>query len=151
VPAALKIFVEKQSARLTMILAKIRESEGKVAEAASILQEVQVETFGSMKKKEKTNFILEQMRMCLAKKDYIRAQIMSRKINPKVLDDKEFQEERIKYYTYMVDYYFHEYNYLNIYRSYQSMYTTPNVQDNADLRHKVRLHFQTSRRIADFD
>jgi 26S proteasome regulatory subunit N5 len=121
-----------------MILAKIKEGEGKVAEAATILQEVQVETFGSMKKKEKTNFILEQMRLCLAKKDYIRAQIMSRKINPKVLDDKEFQEERIKYYTYMVDYYFHEHSYLNIYRSYQSIYTTPSVQESPDQKNDVR-------------
>lgn len=121
-----------------MILSKIKESEGKVAEAASILQEVQVETFGSMKKKEKTNYILEQMRLCLAKKDYIRAQIMSRKINPKLLDDKAFQDERVKYYTYLVEYYFHEFSYLDIYRSYQSLYTTQNVQDNVELRNKVR-------------
>lgn len=37
-----KIFVEVERARLTRILAKIREQEGKVAEAAEILQEVQV-------------------------------------------------------------------------------------------------------------
>jgi 26S proteasome regulatory subunit N5 len=123
-----KIFLEKQGARLTLLLSKIRESEGKIAEAATILQEVQVETFGSMKKKEKTNYILEQMRLCLRKKDYIRAQIISRKINPKVLDDKDFQEERIKYYSYMVDYWMNERNYLEIYRSFYSIFTTPSVQ-----------------------
>jgi len=48
-----KIFVEKQRARLTLKLAQIRESEGKIAEAAKIIQEVQVETFGAMKKKRK--------------------------------------------------------------------------------------------------
>lgn len=78
-----RIFVEKQRARLVLKLAHIRESEGKVAEAAKLLQEVQVETFGAMKKQEKTEYILEQMRMCLLKKDYVRTQIISRKIHPK--------------------------------------------------------------------
>jgi 26S proteasome regulatory subunit N5 len=47
----------------------------------------QVETFGSMEKKEKVEFILEQMRLCIAKKDYIRTQIISKKINTKFFDD----------------------------------------------------------------
>ena len=41
----------------------------------------QVETYGSMERKEKVEFILEQMRLCLATKDYIRAQIISKKIS----------------------------------------------------------------------
>ena len=47
----------------------------------------QVETFGSMEKKEKVEFILEQMRLCIAKKDYIRTQIISKKINTKFFED----------------------------------------------------------------
>lgn len=135
-----KIFLEKQGARLTLILAKIREGEGKIAEAASILQEIQVETFGSMKKKEKTNYILEQMRLCLRKRDFIRAQIISRKINPKVLEDKEFQEERIKYYNYMVDYWMHEHNYLEIYRASYNAFVTPSVQEDSALWKKYLKH-----------
>lgn len=49
---------------------------------------LQVETYGSMEKKEKVEFILEQMRLCIAVKDYIRTQIISKKINTKF-----FQEE----------------------------------------------------------
>jgi 26S proteasome regulatory subunit N5 len=127
-----KIFVEKQRARLILNLAHIREKEGKISEAANILQEIQVETFGAMKRKEKTNYILEQMRLCLAKRDYIRAQIMSRKIAQKVLDDKEFQEEKIKYYTLMVEYYTNEGKNLDIARSYFSMYNTPLVKENPE-------------------
>lgn len=41
------------------------------------------ETFGAMAKTEKIAFILEQVRLCLAKKDFIRAQILSRKISPR--------------------------------------------------------------------
>ena len=36
-----------------------------------------------MEKKEKVEFILEQMRLCIAVKDYIRTQIISKKINTK--------------------------------------------------------------------
>lgn len=37
-----------------------------------------------MKIHEKTEYILEQMRLCLKKRDYVRAQIISKKINSKV-------------------------------------------------------------------
>lgn len=52
-------------------------------EAADILQEVAVETYGAMAKSEKIAFILEQVRLCMDKGDYVRAQILSRKISPK--------------------------------------------------------------------
>ncbi len=58
-----------------------------MAEAADILQELQVETFGSMDKREKTDFILEQMRLCLAKLDYQRVLIISKKISGKFFED----------------------------------------------------------------
>ena len=52
---------------------------------------VQVETYGSMEKREKVEFILEQMRLCLAKKDYIRTQIISKKISPKYFENSQDQ------------------------------------------------------------
>jgi 26S proteasome regulatory subunit N5 len=127
-----KIFVEKQRARLTRILAKIREDEGQVSEAANILQEVQVETFGSMKKQEKTDYILEQMRLCLRKKDYIRTQIISRKIMPKLLENPDFSDLKIRYYTLMVEYYAHSHQYLDIYKCYQAIYSTPAIQNDPE-------------------
>ncbi|CEI90453.1 Putative 26S proteasome regulatory subunit N5 [Rhizopus microsporus] len=84
-----KIYVEVERARITRLLSKIREDEGNITEAADILQELQVETFGSMDKREKVDFILEQMRLCLAKHDYVRTQIISKKINTKFFQDKE--------------------------------------------------------------
>lgn len=62
-----KIFVEVERARLTRTLVTIKEAEGKTTEACDILQEVQVETIGAMDKREKTSYILDQMRLCLAK------------------------------------------------------------------------------------
>lgn len=115
-----------------MVLSKIKESEGKIEEAANILQEVQVETFGSMKKKEKTEFVLEQMRLCLLKRDFVRAQIISKKINPKVLDSEGFEELKIRFHTLIIQYYEHHEDYLNIYRSYQAIYNCKSIQDDPE-------------------
>ena len=84
-----KIFLELESARLTRQLAAIKEKNGDIAEAATIMQETAVETIGSMEGREKTDFILEQIRLCLAKKDYVRADIIGKKIKRDRLDDPE--------------------------------------------------------------
>ena len=41
-----------------------------------------------MDRREKLEFLLEQMRLCLAKQDYIRTQIISKKINIKSFEDE---------------------------------------------------------------
>ena len=45
--------MENERARLTHRLAVMKEEEGDLQEAAKILQELQVETYGSMERKEK--------------------------------------------------------------------------------------------------
>lgn len=90
-----KIYVEIERARLTRKLAAIKENGGNVEEAANIMQELQVETYGSMEKREKIEFLLEQMRMCLIKGDYIRTQIISRKISIRAFEDEAFHVRTI--------------------------------------------------------
>ncbi|KAL1914983.1 uncharacterized protein VTP21DRAFT_7688 [Calcarisporiella thermophila] len=127
-----KMYVEVERARLTRMLAKIREEEGKIAEAADILQELQVETFGSMEKREKTDFILEQMRLTLAKKDYTRMQIISKKINTKFFAVTENQDLKLRYYELMIYYALHENQYLNACKYYREVYNTPSVLDDEE-------------------
>ena len=43
-----------------------------------IINELHVETYGTMSRKEKVEFILEQMRLTLANNDLVRAQIISK-------------------------------------------------------------------------
>lgn len=52
-----------ERARLTHILAQMKEKEGEVTEAADILQELQVETYGSMEKREKVRLIVSDFRV----------------------------------------------------------------------------------------
>ncbi|XP_045448880.1 26S proteasome non-ATPase regulatory subunit 12 [Melitaea cinxia] len=116
-----KIYVEVERARLTHILAKIREDEGNVAEAAKIIQELQVETYGSMDKREKVELILEQMRLCLAIKDYIRTHIISKKINTKFFEEDNTQELKEKFYRLMIAVDQHNGSYLSVCRHFRAL------------------------------
>jgi 26S proteasome regulatory subunit N5 len=99
-----KIYVEGESASLHFMLSKIYESQGDIDAACDIIQDVHVETYGSLTKQQKAEYILEQMRVTLVKKDYIRAMIHSRKMNPKTLEEEGFADIKIRYYTMMVAY-----------------------------------------------
>ncbi|XP_057492857.1 26S proteasome non-ATPase regulatory subunit 12 homolog A-like isoform X1 [Actinidia eriantha] len=148
-----KIYVEIERARLIKKLAKIKEEQGQIAEAADLMQEIAVETFGAMAKTEKIAFILEQVRLCLDCQDYVRAQILSRKISPRVFDADTSKEKKkpkegdnvveeapadipslleLKqiYYELMIRYYSHSNDYLEICRCYKSIYEIPSVKED---------------------
>jgi 26S proteasome regulatory subunit N5 len=152
-----KIYVEIERARLTRQLAQMKELEGNIVEAAEILQEVAVETFGAMAKTEKIAYILDQVRLCLERKDFVRAQILSRKISPRAFSSLStgvvkkgestgeigiegttieapapgtptLEELKLAYYNLMVRYYSHESDYLEMCRAYRAVLDTPSVE-----------------------
>ncbi|KAJ0097164.1 hypothetical protein Patl1_27660 [Pistacia atlantica] len=150
-----QIYVEIERARLIKKLAKIKEEQGLIAEAADLMHEVAVETFGAMAKTEKIEFILEQVLLCLDRQDYVRAQILSRKISPRVFDADPSKEKKkpkegdnvveeapadipslleLKriYYELMIRYYSHNNDYLEICRCYKSIYEIPYIRENPD-------------------
>ncbi|CAL5228222.1 g11312 [Coccomyxa viridis] len=152
-----KIFVEIERARLTKQLAKLKEEEGKVEEAAEILQEVAVETFGAMAKTEKVFYILEQVRLCLDRKDYIRAHILAKKVSPRAFveqpnkkgqkegevgiegttiqaadaDTPSLQDLKLMYYNLLIRYHEHQNSYIDICRCYRSIYEIPSIQEDS--------------------
>jgi 26S proteasome regulatory subunit N5 len=83
-----KIFVEVERARVTKILSDIKKEQGDLKAATEILCELQVETFGSMERREKTEFILAQVALCIESGDWTQAGILSRKISTKYLARK---------------------------------------------------------------
>lgn len=83
-----KIFVEVERARVTRILSDIKKEQGDLKAATEILCELQVETFGSMERREKTEFILAQVALCIESGDWTQAGILSRKISTKYLARK---------------------------------------------------------------
>lgn len=125
-----KMYVEVERARLTHKLAQMRESEGKIDEAATLMQELQVESLGSMEKKEKVRLILEQMRLCLAKRDYVRTNIISKKIHNKFFedDDEEVQDLKLRFHELMVTLGREEGSHLSVVKHLRSMFDTKKVQ-----------------------
>jgi len=53
-----KIFLEREYANCTRMQVEMLEAEGKIDEAAKVIQEIAIETYGSVESKEKVNFIL---------------------------------------------------------------------------------------------
>lgn len=134
-----KIYVEVERARLTYRLARIKESEGNLEEACKVMQDTQVETLGSMDRKEKTSLILEQIRYCLATRDFIRAQIISKKISTKFFDsaEQEVQQLKLKYYQLMIEIDQHSSKYLNICRHYQAVFQTESIKEDPGKRQEA--------------
>ena len=122
-----KIFLERERAQLTRALAAIKEEEGDTAGAADVLQEVHVETYGSLSKRDKVEFILEQMRLCLAKRDYIRSAIVAGKIKTATLREEGMQEYKTKYYQLLSALHRHDKAALELAKDYHSIYSTPDI------------------------
>ncbi|KAM7541705.1 hypothetical protein Aperf_G00000007326 [Anoplocephala perfoliata] len=146
-----KIYVEVERARLTRILAQIKESNGLIDEAADVLQEVKVETFGSMEKREKVEFILEQMRLCLAKKDYTRTQILSRKISPKFFQVEGTEDLKLKYYRQMIEVDVQQDAYLSISKHFWEIYNTKLVQEDPNEKRNALCNIVVYLILAPYD
>ena len=119
-----KIFAEKERAQLTQMLSQMKEADGNLAEACDILQEVHVETYGALTKLEKTEFILEQVRLLLAKKDFIRAHIVSKKILRKSFKEPGFEGVKIKFFKLMVEFWTQENNTFELYQAHFAIFDT---------------------------
>ncbi|XP_043252443.1 26S proteasome non-ATPase regulatory subunit 12 [Colletes gigas] len=134
-----KIYVEVERARLTHRLAKIKEEDGDISGAAAVMLELQVETYGSMSRLEKASLILEQMRLCLAKQDFMRTQIIAKKINVKFFKDENDKEEaqtlKLKYYDLMMELARHEGWHLELCRHNRAVLETPTVSNDPERKH----------------
>ena len=120
---------------------KNKEDENNINEAAKILQEVQVETYGSMDKREKIEFILYQMRIMIKKQDYVRLYIISKKINRKSIDEAGLEDLKILFYSYLIFYYVHELKFLETAECYKQIFETLNKSEEIQAKIPTRLEF----------
>ncbi|KAJ1673523.1 proteasome regulatory particle subunit, partial [Spiromyces aspiralis] len=133
-----KVYVEVLRARLTRKLSDIYKEQGNYTEAARVMQNIQIETFGSMPRVEKADFILEQIRLSLQIADYTNAAILSKKISPKYFEGEPKSEEqrdarlrqKVDYYELVIQCLLHESNYLEVSKQYQRIYNTKEIQDD---------------------
>ncbi|CDW53533.1 26S proteasome non ATPase regulatory subunit 12 [Trichuris trichiura] len=142
-----KIYVEVERARLTVMLSKIREEEGNLEEAKAILLDLQVESCGSMNKREKIDVLLHQLRLCVELGDFLRANMVSKKISPKVFttttdeDDDELQRIHVQYQELMIKVAENEKDYFAICRHYLTMSKIPLVKGDTCKHEMVLKNF----------
>lgn len=117
-----KIFVEYEFSVAIRHLTEIQLKRGDVDEAARLIQDIQIETFGSLERAYKVEYILFQMKILLRKGDYIRVQIVSNKINRKHLNDQGLEKLKFEFYELMIKYYLNENKFIDVAKSYKTLY-----------------------------
>ncbi|BGP31089.1 proteasome regulatory particle subunit [Rhodotorula toruloides] len=125
-----KIYLEVPRARVTRTLSHIKESAGDVNAASELMQELQIETFGSMERREKVEFILEQMRLLKEQEDWEKMAIVAKKINLKWLAEKDHQDLKLRYFSLMILYSLWVDKYLDVAKHYRSVADTPSISEN---------------------
>lgn len=125
-----KMFLEREYANCTRRLIEMLEEDGKTDEAALTIQEIQIETYGSLQNREKVDFILYQMKLVLQRNDYVRLQILSRKISRKAINEKGLEEQKVQYFTFMVKYYINEKELMEVAKAYQTIFDTYNKAED---------------------
>ncbi|TKY90793.1 hypothetical protein EX895_000791 [Sporisorium graminicola] len=146
-----KIFVEVERARVTLLLSKMLYAQGKVHEAADALQDLAVETFGSMDRREKVEFILEQMRLNYERNDLAKMAIVSKKINTKLFDNPKHADLKLRYYALMIEYALREDKFLDICKYYREIYDTEEVKKDEARRKEVMRNVVVFLALAKYD
>ena len=137
-----KVFLEVERARVSRLLSDQLYAHGEVNQAADTLQELAVETFGSMDRREKVEFILEQMRLNVERSDFHRVNMLSRKIHTKFFEDEAQHDLKLLYYELMIKTGMHDDKPLDVCKYYREVRNTPRVQADEErsrdaLRHAI--------------
>ncbi|KAI0977961.1 hypothetical protein GJ496_004286 [Pomphorhynchus laevis] len=127
-----KMQVELHRARLTRQLAMMKEQEGDIAAAAEILQELHIENTVVVDPEEKIDFVLEQIRLCLANKDYAKASIVSKRVNVDFFDGKIRTDLETKYFLMMINLDLHDKEYFKVCQYYIRLHDVYKREGNED-------------------
>ncbi|GJC84721.1 26S proteasome regulatory subunit rpn502 [Colletotrichum liriopes] len=155
-----KIFVEVERARVTKTLSDIKKEQGDLKAATDILCELQVETFGSMDRREKTEFILAQVALCieyLEPKDQHPLPIAKAEEDPEQLEKEKKEREKkkargeevpeekeddttdlkLRYYEQQIILAKHDDKYLDVCKHYRQVLDTEAVEEDPKKLHPV--------------
>jgi 26S proteasome regulatory subunit N5 len=70
------------------------------------------------------------MKLVLMRRDFVRCQILSRKISKRHLNSKDLESFKIEYFNNMIHYYVHEKMTLEAAKAYQTIFDTINKADD---------------------
>ena len=117
-----KIFVEYEYSQAIRKMTEIHLMSNEINDAAKLIQDVQIEAFGSLEADYKIDYILFQMQVLIEKGDYIRTLIVSNKIKRNHLDDEGIELLKIRFFRLMILYYIHEKKYIEVSKCYKILY-----------------------------
>ena len=117
-----KIFVEYEYSQAIRKMTEIHLKNNEINEAAKLIQDVQIEAFGSLESEYKIDYILFQMEVLIKKGDYIRTLIVSNKIKINHLDEEGIELLKIRFYKLMILYHLHEKKYIEVSKCYKILY-----------------------------
>ncbi|EGO04343.1 hypothetical protein SERLA73DRAFT_173737 [Serpula lacrymans var. lacrymans S7.3] len=159
-----KIFLETHRARITLLLSYHHEYLSKSSTptapsavqslqiASDLLNDLQVETYSSMERREKTEFILEQMRLLIAVarildskfekggKDslssgeplWVKVRVGGRKVNEDFLKEGANEDLKLKFYDLMIQHALHQCAYIDAAKYYYKIWETPSIKVDAN-------------------
>ncbi|KAI0734653.1 PCI-domain-containing protein [Fomitopsis betulina] len=166
-----KIFLETPRARVTLKLTHHYEKLALSAQdpaqnrvhlqkATDLIGDLQVETYSSMERREKTEFILEQMRILIAlaqvkdvedgvsekkgtmgggEAEWVKVRVASRKINESFLKEEVNEDLKMKFYKMMIEYALKHDAYLDVAKYYHTVWETPSVKADEKARGREAL------------
>jgi 26S proteasome regulatory subunit N5 len=162
-----KIFLETPRARVTLLLAHHHErsasghsaAQDALVTASDLLSDLQVETYSSMERREKTEFILEQMRLLIAvarmkdekagrdgkdplgggETEWVKVRVGGRKINEEFLKEKENEDLKLKYYELMIQHALKHNDFLDVTKYYYKVWETPSIKEDENEKGKAAL------------
>lgn len=127
-----KIFVEVERAEVSKLLSEIYlTKKNDLDKAAEILCDLQVETYSLMLFDTKIEYILDQIKLTLQKKDYAQAKVLSRKILLKTLKNFEKADEyKATYLGYLLEINKFENDYIMIVKNSLLLIEIPLVKES---------------------
>ena len=138
-----KIFVEYEYSQAIRKMTEIHLKNKQIDEAAKLVQDVQIEAFGSLESDYKIDYILFQMEVLIEKGDYVRTLIVSNKIKRNHLDDEGIELLKIRFFRLMILYYIHEKQYIEVSKCYKTLYDfVKSIKDKLEEFYKKNLELK---------
>lgn len=80
-----------------------------------------------MERREKLEFIIDQMRLLRVRENWDMLFIVSKKVNSKWLEDADYEDLKFRFYGLMIQYSLHTDKYLEIAKYYHALYLSPSI------------------------
>jgi len=130
-----KIFLEIERVKLTELKTQQLVAKGEHKAASKLMQSVQIETYGTIDKEKRLDFMLEQMKLLLKVSDFIRMAVVRNKIKEKLL--RAFPDRCKTYNELSVQLFLNDENFVAISEGYWNIHELLRVVESPEKKMDV--------------